>query len=351
MKKRENETLSAVQQRNSIPAANLIIVEGLPGSGKSTTASLIADELAKRGKKVVCFDEGADDHPADFKDYDFPDFKTEQSAILQRWREFVSNADEKTIYVFNCVFLQNPMCETMMRFDLDFGESQDYIAQISKIIRPLNPLIIYIDQPDPRQAIGQVLEERGSEWLNAVIEYHTSQGYGKRHHLQGFEGYIRCLKERRIREISILRTLDLDSFIISQDLHPQEFRDLFCSARWSSPTMDQIEHAIANSSKSFVIRHNGQAIGMISWLGDYGMHWFLKDFVVHKDFQGKMIGTLLYRFSENAIQSSMQPGWKVCLDVHSAKGQEEYYRSLGFQMMSKNRKGSGMEKMIESKSL
>ena len=31
---------------------NLIIVEGIPGSGKSTTAAMIAEELQKNGKKV-----------------------------------------------------------------------------------------------------------------------------------------------------------------------------------------------------------------------------------------------------------------------------------------------------------
>ena len=38
---------------------NLIIVEGIPGSGKSTTAAMIAEELQKNGKKVICVDEGA----------------------------------------------------------------------------------------------------------------------------------------------------------------------------------------------------------------------------------------------------------------------------------------------------
>lgn len=31
---------------------NLIIVEGLPGSGKNTTAAMIADELNKKGKRL-----------------------------------------------------------------------------------------------------------------------------------------------------------------------------------------------------------------------------------------------------------------------------------------------------------
>ena len=35
----------------------LIIVEGLPGSGKSTTAAMVAAELEARGKDVVCVDE------------------------------------------------------------------------------------------------------------------------------------------------------------------------------------------------------------------------------------------------------------------------------------------------------
>ena len=35
----------------------LIITEGLPGSGKSTAAAMIASILERQGKKVVCFGE------------------------------------------------------------------------------------------------------------------------------------------------------------------------------------------------------------------------------------------------------------------------------------------------------
>ncbi|MGN1119182.1 MAG: GNAT family N-acetyltransferase [Oscillospiraceae bacterium] len=326
---------------------NLIIVEGLPGSGKSTTAAMIAAELNKKNKKVVCVDEGVREHPADYADYDFPDFETEREKILEKWQSFVKSSDKDTIYVFNCIFLQNPMCETMMRFGMSEEESRNYIAEIAEIIKPLNPIIIYIDQPIVKSAIDSVLDERGNDWLNAVIDYHVSQGYGKQNNLIGYDGYIKCLEERRIREQNILRSLEIDCYTISQDLKVEEFVELFKSVGWNMPAIEQMDLAIKNSTKSFVVRHKGTAAATINWLGDYGMHWFMKDFIVRKEYQGQMIGTLLYRFSENFIKSTLKDNQKICVDLKSEKGKEPFYQSLGFQIMSENETGSGMEKMIE----
>lgn len=202
---------------------NLIIVEGLPGAGKSTTAAIIADELVKKGEKVLCVDEGVPDHPADYASYDFPDFETERKKILEKWRSFAETADRDTVYVFNCVFLQNPMCETMMRFGLECAASQQYISEIAEIIKPLHPYIVYIDRPDVKGTVDRVLEERGRDWLDAVIDYHTSQGYGKQNRLSGYEGYIKCLEERKVRELNILRALGVDHSIIHHDIKAGEF--------------------------------------------------------------------------------------------------------------------------------
>lgn len=193
----------------------LIIVEGLPGSGKSTTAAMIADELDARGKKVVCVDEGDANHPADVGDYDFPDFASERTTILDTWRAFVTHAEPDTTYVFNCILLQNPMCETMMRFGMNEDASRRYIGDIAAIIAPLHPVVIYIDEPDAKSVIDGVLDERGDGWLNAVIDYHTSQGYGKAQGLHGYEGYIACLEERKNRELRILRSLSINNHIIA----------------------------------------------------------------------------------------------------------------------------------------
>lgn len=326
---------------------NLIIVEGLPGSGKSTTAAMIAEELKKKGKQVVCVDEGAAEHPADYADYNFPDFETERTKILEKWRSFVKGTDEDIIYVFNCIFLQNPMCETMMRFGMEEADSEKYIAEIAEIIKPMSPVIIYIDQPNVKTAIDSVLDERGNDWLKAVIDYHVSQGYGKQNSLSGYDGYIKCLEERRNRELNILRSLNIDSYTISQDITIDEFAELFASVGWSCPTKEQMEFAINNSTKSFVVRHKGKPAATINWLGDYGMHWFMKEFIVNKDYQRQMMGTLLYRFSENFIKSSMKADWKVCIALRSSKGKEKFYNELGFKTMAADENGSGMEKMLE----
>ena len=326
---------------------NLVIVEGLPGCGKSTTAAMIADELKKKGKRVVCADEGTADHPADYADYDFSDFGEEREKILGKWRRFVQNCDKNTIYVFNCVFLQNPMCETMMRFGMDIEQSRTYIAEIAEIIRPLHPVVIYIDRPDAGAAIRNVLAERGDEWLNAVTDYHVSQGYGKQNGLSGHDGYIKCLEERRIREINILRSLDIVQFTVSRDITAEEFGELYAAAGWKCPAREYVELAIRNSTCSFVVRQKDRAVAMIHWLGDLGMHWFMKDFIVHPEYQGQMIGTLLCRFSENFIRSTLHTGQKVCIDLRSFRGKEGFYRTLGYNAMTENETGAGMEKMLE----
>jgi hypothetical protein len=46
-----------------VGAPRLILVEGMIGSGKTTTAGQLADWLSRRGEDVRAFDEGAADHP------------------------------------------------------------------------------------------------------------------------------------------------------------------------------------------------------------------------------------------------------------------------------------------------
>lgn len=243
-------------------SVKLYIVEGLPCSGKSTAAGHIAGLTGG-----LLFDENCGNHPADYefsafipdnadftaderqileplakhissgitvplnrlegglfnkalqyKIYDFLDWETERPVMLGKWRSFAENAGNN-VYVFNCVLLQNPMCETMMRFDFPPKKSLEYISEICTAIAPLEPAVVYLKSARIAENIRAAIPERGEEWLRAVVDYHCNGGYGKARGLSGFDGYISALEERQRRELYILDRLPVKKLIIDE---PQE---------------------------------------------------------------------------------------------------------------------------------
>ena len=244
----------------------LFIIEGLPCTGKSTTSKFVSDLLLKEGHTVSYYDEGSLEHPADyefhgfmanndlqilnseelkqvqeigyrkksglviplskvngelfdkiipFKIYDCLPWNTEKTIMLEHWKEFTNKAyNEDIIYVFNCCFLQNPLCEMMMRFNFPYENIQKYIINIFEYIKTLNPLIIYLQNSNVKERVSEIAKERDDEWLKNVIDYHTSQGYGKANSFEGFDGYISCLEERQRVELKILKQLSIDKIII-----------------------------------------------------------------------------------------------------------------------------------------
>lgn len=223
----------------------LYIIEGLPCSGKSSTARFVADTLTAQGKTVRYIDEGTGDHPADYefhayvdgkviplntvppeelnaclpcKIYDGLPWETEAPLMLDKWQQFVFEADADTVYVFNCVLLQNPMCETMMRFNMTEAESAAHIQRIADILAPLEPTVIYLHNDDIEESVRRASAERPG-WLDAVISYHTDGGYGKSVGASGFDGYIACLRERQAREERILSALPVRAVTLA---NPQQ---------------------------------------------------------------------------------------------------------------------------------
>ncbi len=72
-----------------------------------------------------------------------------------------------------------------------------------------------------------VLDGCGKDWLNAVIDYCVLQGYGKQNGLTGYDGYIKCLEERRKREKNILSALDIKSIVFDRKMTAEELAERF----------------------------------------------------------------------------------------------------------------------------
>ena len=241
----ESDRIILFEEKEGYRMHRLYLIEGLPCSGKSTTSAYVASLL----REPVCFvDEGTGDHPADYefhalapaglvgekscivplsrysgemfdrllpyKIYDFLPWDVEKPLMLERWREFAESAASDTRYVFNCVLLQNPMCETMMRFGFAPEVSEGYIGEIARIVQPMEPVVIYLQNEDIAASVEKAAGERPG-WLEGVIDYHVNGAYGRSIGAEGFDGYIRCLAERQRRELDMLNRLPIRSLVVS----------------------------------------------------------------------------------------------------------------------------------------
>lgn len=250
----------------------LILVEGIPGSGKTTQASYIKEILDSQGIPNRLYLEGNPEHPADFEsvahftslelenfidqhhgfrqwlqqavttrddDYfisygrphspiprkAFDDMladlakhdvyalnqpQTFQRLTLDRWWDFVDEASHRDeVTILECAFLQNPLTALLGKYNLPPCESRQHLEQLAAIVRPLHPILIYL-QTDVRRALEQAAQQRPADWRDFVIQYLTSQGWGKATGLNGYEGVIAFYQMRNQVELDILSRLDMD---------------------------------------------------------------------------------------------------------------------------------------------
>lgn len=90
------------------------------------------------------------------------------------------------------------------------------VQRMAKFCEPLNPVLIYLHQPDYAASMRRLLDERGSSIEELYIRRSTTSRYAKRHGLEGYDGMIESwIDIRRIMEQLVegleLPTLSLDN--------------------------------------------------------------------------------------------------------------------------------------------
>jgi len=248
----------------------LILVEGIPGVGKTTTARNIKKHLDEKNIKSKLFLEGNLEHPADYESvayldekefndlinkyninekiiseyvshentdyfiyygmmrsnkiyienkgfykqlmsndvYALPNEKYTE-VITKKWKSFVSTSEKSDyIYIFECCFLQNPLTTMMAHHNMSSAFIKEHIRNISEIIKPLNPLIIFLDTKDVKKNFNFVKKNRSIEWYNFVEDYVTNQEYGNEHSLKGYDGLITFYSHLKDVALESYETLD-----------------------------------------------------------------------------------------------------------------------------------------------
>ena len=258
----------------------LILIEGIPGSGKTTTARFVCDWLEKRGKHPALFLEGDWHHPADYESVacltgseytellaQFPDqadflahqawqedgewffryhelqyehgdhrpaalFETlarfeiynlpadrHRRLLLKSWQKFAARAaTEDLVYVFECCFLQNPTTTLLAWHNLPEAAVRHHVLSLAQAVGPLQPKLIYLARQDVAATLESSRAERPQGWADFVTWYLTEQDFGQARGLRGFDGVIDFYAMRQALELDILRTLPVSHVILSDSL-------------------------------------------------------------------------------------------------------------------------------------
>ncbi|WP_433708405.1 hypothetical protein [Paenibacillus illinoisensis] len=269
-------------------ARQLILVEGLPGSGKSTIAKMVSDILIQRGLRVKLFQEGDLNHPADYEGVAFftadefgdlldshpacldileskaityrngylipyrkikeelgeafPDhtveeifsrdiyelpFEQNKDLITSKWRSFTESvlaANDDTVIIFECCFIQNPLTMGLVKCNQSREDNVNYVLELERIVQALNPLLIYIDQKDIAYTFDKAVMERPKEWSEGFIQYYTNQGWGASRGYHGVPGTVKVLQARKELETEIYQILKMDKYWLDNS----EYNLSFC---------------------------------------------------------------------------------------------------------------------------
>src|SRR2546423_2165965 len=183
----------------------LVIVEGIMGSGKSTTARCIATRLDGAGRPAQPVTETSSPHPVRATDglahWYQPWLDITPSGIaegsLATWQTFVAAAQSAaTAHVLDGQLFHGDLT-TLFLMDAGSAAIVKYILAVEETVRPLRPLLVYFYQDDVSRAIRAIATERGEEWVKYQVNWKLRAPYSRRLGLEGLDGLIVLYRDYR----------------------------------------------------------------------------------------------------------------------------------------------------------
>jgi energy-coupling factor transporter ATP-binding protein EcfA2 len=188
---------------------HLLLIEGPPGSGKSTTAELLAGEIARAGQPCQCFQEWHPENPiAIGSDLDLEKVVSTAMArdgeVLEQWQELARSRQGSDVVTV----MESRFWQTSVMLMYAAGSPLEQIIEsnrrVVEAIQPLKPALIYFAFDDLRALTLQTIEVKEAEWQRAgfpatwvghIYEAMQNQAWFRQQSLSGLEAYLSFLEE------------------------------------------------------------------------------------------------------------------------------------------------------------
>jgi len=212
---RENRILAASIIRANMLKTKLIMVEGLPGSGKSSTAQYIAMQMENNGFPARWFHEAEKPHPIHARDVLRNEGKesfVERS--INNWLSFVTMGDSSCeISVLEAMLFQC-LVGALLSGDMQPQRITDIVFHIQEITRPLDPVLIYFRHNDVAKATRKTYDLRGKTLEQRHIQWFENTSFAQNRQLQGFDGLAAYLQLKQDLTDRLFNRLDLKKLVI-----------------------------------------------------------------------------------------------------------------------------------------
>jgi len=234
----------------------LIMLEGLPGTGKTTNSDFLRMQIERGGKQVKWIHEVSRPHPTSFfdeavftygeyesflktypksapilnniamfrkstvgidllevewnhlnsigehifqalREYDawkFPLDKYKEIA-LEKWAHFVEKAlnNKNDVYILDSAIFQFQIFGFLFKNE-PYTCLENFVHKLFDIIEPLNPCLIYFYRENTEVTIDYLEKNRGTEYLEWIYERDKAQPYYQ-NHPKGAEGFKQFLRD------------------------------------------------------------------------------------------------------------------------------------------------------------
>ncbi len=167
----------------------LILIEGLPCSGKTTLSRYLQKEYIANSKPAKSHDESYEGHPVVI-DYDGLYSATEGKRYLAQWGDFVEQKRDSDVKDL----IDNRFWINIGAFIIYSGLPTHDLFELNRrtieILEPLNPILIHFRHTSTDDGILRACRFRGEMWVDWLLKRDLAFPWFQERGITDFEGYL-----------------------------------------------------------------------------------------------------------------------------------------------------------------